>query len=96
MYKPDPPFDTVIVQAHDDVTGELEWTVGSARDAKDDKVGVDATNHSSPEHSSETNCSEHFVVKTEMPWIDESEVTVHYEDIYAYSPEKMESLRATA
>ena len=73
LYKPDPPFDTVIVQAHDDVTGALEWTVGSARDAKDD--------------------GEHFVVKTEMPWIDESEVTVHYEDIYAYSPEKIESLK---
>ena len=73
MYKPDIPFDTVIVQATCDVTEELEWTVGSAIDAKDD--------------------GEHFVVKTQMPWIKESKVTVHYEDIYAYSPEKMKSLK---
>ena len=73
MYKPDLPFDTVIVQAHSNVTGELEWTVGSATDATDD--------------------GEHFVVATEMPWIDEIEVTAHYEDIYAYSPEKMEKLK---
>ena len=36
---------------------------------------------------------EHFVVKTEMPWVDESEVTVHCEDIYEYSEEKLESLK---
>ena len=73
MYKPDTPFDTVIVQAYDNDTDTLVWTVGSAMDTTKD--------------------GEHFIVKTEMPWINESEVTVHYEDIYAYSPEKMESLK---
>ena len=41
----------------------------------------------------EKSDGEHFIIKTELPWVSEEKITVHYEDIYKYTPEKFKSLK---